>query len=394
MRLLPFIVIVIALVGGLGVLAADTNPRPRELVRSAPGPWGQLEYYEVPLECPDTYLDYLVLPSQQIEWSYPKQAFEKPRDLLLAAGLDESVIGPLLDHANLITDDELSRLYPTEQALLDLPFQSRARLYSFLSQIGENPYIRRPIYINDENLSAWFSGSQAPRTAIQDVAKLAYPTPRGRGYFLADFPLTLRQATSAAEENALLQALLRQRGLIARLILDEQSLTTEIADYWTAGYKNKAVMPIFESVVRESGQGTIDITHLLPANAREYINRFPDVADGINGRFPDWFWTCNNFFRVAPVDIYADSPERDAIVARDFEAGVPPLQFGDMLLLHSGDHIIHGCIHIADDIVFTKNGADLYSPWILMKIDDVLAHHDLLGGVTMSVHRRRETAPK
>lgn len=370
------------------LLPADTNPRPREIIRSEPGPWGQIEYYEVPLECPESYIDYLVIPSQQIEWTYPSAAYEKPRDMLLAAGLDEATIDSLLEDANLIADEELTRLYPAAQAILDMPYDIRARLYSFLSRIGENPNHRRPIYINNENLSAWFTGSDAPRSAIQDVAKLAYPTPRGRGYFLADFPLTLRQAGSAIDERVILQALLRRRGLIARLVLDQNSLTPEIAAYWTAGYKNKAVMPLLESIVRESGQGTVDIAHLLPASAREYINRFPDIADGVSGRFPDWFWTCNNFFRFSTVDVYADSPERDEIILRDFQTTLPPLQFGDMLLLHSGSEIIHGCIHIADDIVFTKNGPDLYSPWTLMKIDDVLAYHDLQGDVTMSVHRR------
>lgn len=377
-----------------GMLAADTGNRPREIIHSEPGSWGKLEYYEVPLECPDSYIDYLVIPSQQTEWTYPTASFPSPREMLAAAGLDDDTIAGLMDEAQLISDEEVARLYPTDQAVLDLPFDVRSRLYSFLSRVGDNPNHRRPIYINNENLSAWFTGSAAPRPAIQDVARLAYPTPRGRGYFLADLPLTLRQATSNPEERAILQALLRRRGLIVRLVLDQGSLTPEIGDYWTAGYKNKAVMPIFESVVRESGQGSIDIAHLLPANAREYLNRFPTVADGISGRLPDWFWTCNNFFRFTPQNVYADSPDRDPIILRDFQTTAPPLQFGDMLLLHSGTEIIHGCIHIADDIVFTKNGADLYSPWSLMKIDDVLAYHDLQGDVSMSVHRRIVPEPQ
>lgn len=377
-----------------GMLAADTGNRPREVIHSAPGSWGKLEYYEVPLECPDSYIDYLVIPSQQTEWTYPTASFATPREMLAAAGLDGDTIERLMDEAQLISDEEVSRLYPTDQAVLDLPFDVRSRLYSFLSRVGDNPNHRRPIYINNENLSAWFTGSNAPRPAIQDVARLAYPTPRGKGYFLSDLPLTLRQATSNPEERTILQALLRRRGLIVRLVLDEGSLTPEIGDYWTAGYKNKAVMPIFESVVRESGQGSIDIAHLLPANAREYLNRFPTVADGISGRLPDWFWTCNNFFRFTPQNIYVDSPERDPIILRDFQTTAPPLQFGDMLLLHSGNDIIHGCIHIADDIVFTKNGPDLYSPWSLMKIDDVLAYHDLQGDVSMSVHRRIVPEPQ
>ena len=31
----------------------------------------------------------------------------------------------------------------------------------------------------------------------------------------------------------------------------------------------------------------------------------------------------------------------------------------------------HSCVYIADDIVFTKNGRNVLSPWIFMKLDEV-----------------------
>ncbi|HRQ89650.1 MAG TPA: hypothetical protein PLA50_12690, partial [Bacteroidia bacterium] len=34
------------------------------------GPWGTLEYYEVPLECPSGYLEAYTIPSQQTEWRF------------------------------------------------------------------------------------------------------------------------------------------------------------------------------------------------------------------------------------------------------------------------------------------------------------------------------------
>jgi len=370
-----------------------STTRKREVIKATPGPWGSLEYYQIPLECPREYLNFLTTPSQQVAWHFAAKSREELDTILLKAGLTSVEISMALKGASILNDPEAMRVFPTDDAILGISHETRVKLYHLLARSDGNRYYQRPIYIDSENLSYWFEGSSVPRSAIQDVAKLAYPTPHGRGYFLADLPFTLRQASTALEERQLLVGLLRQQGLIVRLRLTRDSLSPEIADYWNAGYKNKAVMPILESVVQANDGGAIDIAHLLPATPRQYLNRFPTPADGVHGRFPDWFWTCYNFFRFAPREIYADSPEREALIFTEFERSLPPLQFGDMLLLNSGNKIIHGCIFVADDIAFTKNGADLFSPWVLMKIEDIVAYHDLVGDVTLSVFRKLQPAP-
>jgi hypothetical protein len=50
----------------------------------------------------------------------------------------------------------------------------------------------------------------------------------------------------------------------------------------------------------------------------------------------------------------------------------PPFEFGDVLMFLNGQgNAIHSCVYIADDIVYTKNGENIASPWLLMKIGDV-----------------------
>ena len=58
---------------------------------------------------------------------------------------------------------------------------------------------------------------------------------------------------------------------------------------------------------------------------------------------------------------------------REFDLALPPYEYGDMIVFNSGGRAIHGCIYIAEDIVFTKNGASHYQPWTLMHLNDVLA---------------------
>ena len=362
----------------------------RSVTALPPGPWGSLEYFSIPLACPPETLAYLRTPSQQVEWCFHAGSQADLEGELFAAGLTAPEIAYVLKGANVLSDPELMRVFPSEEVILGLDFQTRAKLYRHLGQIPENRFHRRPIYIGTENLSTWFDGSGVPRPVIQDIAKLAYPTPRGRGYFFADLPFTLRRTDSLAEERLVLAGLRRREGLVVRLRVTRDALTSELADYWNAGYKNKSVMPLLDAVVQANDGGAIDIAHLLPATPRQVLNRFPDPSDSIEGRLPDWFWTCYNFFRFAPLDVYAESPERDTLIIDEFHPSLPPLQFGDMLLLNSGSKIIHGCIHIADDIVFTKNGPDLFSPWILMRLEDVVASHDLLGDVSLTAYRKAD----
>jgi hypothetical protein len=51
----------------------------------------------------------------------------------------------------------------------------------------------------------------------------------------------------------------------------------------------------------------------------------------------------------------------------------PPYKFGDILFFldsQRGD-AFHSCVYIADDVVFTKNGRNVLSPWIFTKLEDV-----------------------
>jgi len=42
------------------------------------------------------------------------------------------------------------------------------------------------------------------------------------------------------------------------------------------------------------------------------------------------------------------------------------------MLKDNASMAIHMCVYIADDVVFTKNGASLVAPWTLMKLPEML----------------------
>ena len=51
-----------------------------------------------------------------------------------------------------------------------------------------------------------------------------------------------------------------------------------------------------------------------------------------------------------------------------------PYRFGDLLLFFDVEKsdVIHTCIYIADDIVYTRNDRSPLRPFMLMKIGDLL----------------------
>ena len=49
------------------------------------------------------------------------------------------------------------------------------------------------------------------------------------------------------------------------------------------------------------------------------------------------------------------------------------LAFGDLMaLVDPAGNLIHLCVYVADNVVFTKNGGNPGQPWVLMKIPDML----------------------
>jgi hypothetical protein len=51
--------------------------------------------------------------------------------------------------------------------------------------------------------------------------------------------------------------------------------------------------------------------------------------------------------------------------------------------------IVHTCVHIAADVVFTKNGQTPMAPWLLMRLGDVISIYDSGKSGSIQWYRRR-----
>ena len=66
-----------------------------------------------------------------------------------------------------------------------------------------------------------------------------------------------------------------------------------------------------------------------------------------------------------------------------------PAAFGDVILFRDAKaESVHMCVYIADDIVFTKNGAHYFQPWVLMRFADVVARYPSANASRTSLFRK------
>ena len=142
---------------------------------------------------------------------------------------------------------------------------------------------------------------------------------------------------------------------------------------------------MLQSIIDTEGTNMIDLVHLLPALPRKLLNTYPDPGAARDGILPDCHWTSLNFFNYNEHPYLLDPRLATTAVLERFNAVAPPYKFGDILFFLDIDHgdAFHSCIYIADDIVFTKNGRNPLSPWVLMKVDQVrrIYLHDANGRV-------------
>ncbi len=387
------------LIGGLLLIGIASEVNAAETPAGAPsslgslqqtqdGPWGKLEFYHIYLDAPDYLAALLPLPSQQTEWHFVGYRPGQVERFLQTSGVPLQEVERIYQQNRILRGGAGFVVYPDLKFLASLDAATRARIYATLGQWKENVFHKHPIVIQDRDLRAWFHGTQIINEIMEAMAQLVYF--RGETALFSDVAALLGMVTSAREERELTRALTRTRTLVVRMRFAEQGGDDleAIANYWTGGSKNKAVLPLLKSASKAKGE-RLDIVHLIPPLARKHLYMFPDTEDGLRGRYPDSFWTAVNFFRFTPIDIYRDSFNLNAHIRNHYEPVSGAYQYGDLIMLvrQSDRQAYHACIYLADNIVFTKNSPDVLTPWVLMTIDDMIEYHDQGRSPFLSVWR-------
>ncbi|MCB1062803.1 MAG: hypothetical protein KDN20_07775 [Verrucomicrobiae bacterium] len=355
------------------VISDDGTIQPASDVnRLKRGPWGDLEYSYIYLEAPDALMDLVPIPSQQTVWAFPDANLETVTSLFAGLGLSDTLLNELKEKSVWHISATEVRVHPNPRVVEELPIGARLKIYQVLRRYDENPFHRNPTIIASGDVQGWFESSGISQKMIAAIDHLTYPY--GTSLAFSDLPFLLSLATSEKEERDLRKAITRTRTLILRMRVDEKTDFEAISSYWTAGFKYKDVLPLLESIERTKGVERIDIAHLLPPLPRRLLYTFPTVTMGMTGQFPDSFWTCLNFFEFTPKERYLRSDEVEAEISKNFTRVAPPYRYGDLLIMidPTSRQAVHSSIYLADDIIYTKKRSGLLSPWVLMRLPDLV----------------------
>jgi hypothetical protein len=354
-----------------------------------PGPWGNVSYFFAYIEAPDYLLDYFPLPNTQPCWTVKAEDLGRFADMLKENGMADARRERILDERAIFKHDDSVCLYPSVGDVESITTEARNALYPELGLLPQNEYHSAPVHITSGNVDSWFANTGLRPEIIAKIKSLAWK--RGDSLEFSDIPSVLSYAKSAAEAREIFRAFTRTRIAIVQVEVDSGADVEQLADYWRLPQQRKAVLPMLQSLQEASRSHalSVDICHLFPPFARKYLNTFPDLSLAANGRFPDCHWTSLNFFNDSPRNYYLNTALAADFVVSSYTPVEPPYRFGDVLMFQSGGTAVHSCVYIADELVFTKNGENLVTPWVLMRLQDLKKIYSSEEGTIIKGYRQK-----
>jgi len=357
------------------------------VIQAKLGPWGNLEYYTVYLEATKAQLKSTELPTYDTEWNFVGYSDEQVSKLFETTDMAAPLRAELLDQAKWRHHDKMVTVVPSNEVLLGLTPEARVAIYSVLTRWEEDTHHHEPVVIFAHSVREWLEHEDLPEEVVAAIEKTSYH--RGKNLVFADTPLVLRMVDTEEERLKIRKALTRTPTLVVSLRVTPDTDVAAIADYWGGATGSKDMLPFLESIADSGITRSVDITHLLPPTARRLLYTFPNAESGRTGYYPDCHWTSLNFRIAEPLDRLADPTLATGYVLQNYTKVQGPYHYGDVIFLMDGPtgNAIHSCVYLADDLVFTKNGRSPTQPWVVMKLDDVVAYYGMFYTTQIACYR-------
>jgi len=381
-------VVLTSLVGGLALNHRHRLAEPGS-VSAAPvrvpgqGPWGQLDYTEIELERPDETLVTDGTPVPPTSWFFENRTERQVLDLFRTNGLSDEQQAKLTNkhHWTYLTNGWL--VEPPRETVRGLGAVGRQAIYVELKNSLRNPFHVHPFYIGPEKFESWLEDTCLPEDKRDLFKSLTYVS-RDKVCF-SDYEV-MESLCSVDERKCLAKAVSRHSSLLVRLRVGRNSDIEALVRYWGRGGRSRAIKPFLQSLTRTPGGTAVAISYFFPEFARMRLYTYPDITADPTALRQDCFWTALNFFNETPDNHFFD----EGAVRKTLQADYTPIgndySFGDLILLvNEKGRAIHVCVYVADDVVFTKNGADPFCPWVLTHTADMLARYQLESGQRISL---------
>ena len=354
------------------------------------GPWGNLEYTRFALEEPADYLPDSTRRLETLPWAFEKFTARQVEDLFRSAKVTEAVRQRLLDPAHWKVGSGGVTVHPSMELLRDLGAPARQQIYAILDDSEANYVHRNPFRFRLDGFDEWFANSELSDEHLELLRSLTF-TNQGGAICIVDLDV-LQQTFTTNEFHRVFESLYSEPCLLMDLQVNSASDVEVLAKYWGRGGREATILPLLRSLARRPGGGSVNIAQLLPPFAQSRLYTFSPPTTNAPTAGPDCFWPAMNFFKLQPDPGLSNFQYALDVLNRDYSDASGPRRFGDLLmLLDERRQTIHACVYVADDVVFTKNGADYLQPWTLMKIPDMLAHYATDQRMTLVTLRLRKT---
>ena len=376
--------------------ATDEKPQPEtaaedeRIVHAKPGPWGRIEYSYFYLEAPQHLIDTIQAPNSTARWVFADTKPESLRALFVRAGLPAGMQVRMLDPKKMLLANGQLTIFPSTDDLEAMTPAMRAVVYPEVAKSPANEFYQYPVYFTGGGVEGWLRDAKLRPELQEIIRKMTYP--HGRVQAFSNIAVLLSHAQSDAEARRLVKVTTRVRCLVGQLVIEPGDDIKALTDYWTNRDEESDILPLLESAGERGGcTSKLDLRHLLPPLARRVLYTYPGIEAAREGRMPDCHWTTLNFFNKTPLQYYRDTRLASNRVVESYRRVEPPYRFGDALMfMNSAGSVIHSCVYIADDIVFTKNGENLLQPWVLKKLEGVKQIYLQSDAWRMQGYRRKD----
>lgn len=382
-------------------LAKNTGSSPLEAAAvknskvtvGAEGPWGQLEYYPVYLEAADSMIEKFPLPNSRTRWAFPIAMKPSLAEFFKSAGIDRSFIDAMMNPTSLAETDTSIYVFPPQAMLETMPPGQRGTVYAELRKYPENEFHAEPVLITTGNIDDWFRSSDLKPNILALIKQMSYQ--RGDTIAFSDLADLMAHAGGEAEARDILKACTRSRGYVVSLRMSPQINVQSMIDYWTTGLnlRRKDIEPLLNSIKDTEGVASVDLMHILPPLPRKLLLSYPDNAMSRDGIMPDCHWTSLNFFNYDPQPYLLDSRLATTAVLERFTTVPEPYRYGDILFfldIKNGD-AFHSCVYLADGLVFSKNGRNVLSPWVITTLDELKKIYLFDGNGRVQAYRNKQS---
>lgn len=338
------------------------------------GPWGDMLVWDMQIHQPTEYEGFIKLSPQGPFWNFGQVGEERVKEIFTSSGCSAEESKTLMASQVPQKDGSLV-IQPPEPILISLSSDVRSRLYLELAKNRGNTFQANPVLIDPTKLAIQLRTIAPNPAPIREmIQKLSYPR-NGYTYFSDPEMIWRLMGGGDKEKETLFSFLTTMHAVMVYISVKPDSEIDMPILYWALpmpGVRVKDLYPLFESQKSLSKGGSIPITYLLPEPARNSLYTTALISQG-GERSADCLSTALLFFSPEP-DPRVSNPEFAFKFVREhyYEIARPSLAGDLVLLMNDQGILVHAAVHLAGDIVYSKNGMSTSQPWVLMHEKDMV----------------------